>query len=714
MSIYPDGEKQFYQDKPEDATNQQVLLHTDANTISDRIEAIDGSNNILKNGIDESIANPNDKYLLANGSFKKQIETFSLDVGQSDQQKFVELPSTLTFTADFYVKIKGLFTGNGFAQSMFGVSSNDIIILKTGANTVELWVSGQSNISISFPQAIDWTQVQEFEVYRISGTAFIRYKGVESTGVASAGTVSIKNIGARNGSAWSNDVGGYISSFGIGVSDSTFENFPLIEGQGLITNGSEGTTANLIGTPFWVKEVTNSIDGVPVVEDFSPKVRAFSGDKFSDFFPKFYNALISKTTDINVLFIGDSIFADDSYTTNLSSEEQQKSPPLMISNNIARKIYDELNWGNTDYRRYDSGDFTEVGTFTDELNSSFWDDATRRPAITRTSLTGAASVAFTVGVDTWKENFIYRTDLEGSVTNTVSITEGNGKLQVLDKSDNTWKEANGFVFSMKHGAIETYRGNTKFQERLKFRAFDGSGFDTRTEVKTVTISGGAAGEHFMYWGVEYSKEEFMIKFINSARGSLNSDSMRPYHDDDVKDWIDEPDTFTFIFNELYFNNAAWSPTLNRTPHDYADMWNDYYYETWERNFRDASIESTVPWQKFESFVWQTFPSFLSNFDEEFPHHLPSFLRNDGSIKNVMDNYNAYVSNYNGRKEVGHYHLDLTSKIMSESKAKFGTSFNDAFKASGVTGSSLLHDGTHPNNYGCNVIADWILSLFKNR
>ena len=98
-------------------------------------------------------------------------------------------------------------------------------------------------------------------------------------------------------------------------------------------------------------------------------------------------------------------------------------------------------------------------------------------------------LSFTVPEDTYICNFIYRTDLNGSDSNIVSIAEGDDQVQVWDGAD--WVEANGFEFTMKHAAVSTHRGNTKYQERLKFRMCDvykGGSFDTRGTTKTISIT----------------------------------------------------------------------------------------------------------------------------------------------------------------------------------------------------------------------------------
>ncbi|ANW96731.1 hypothetical protein AXE80_10795 [Wenyingzhuangia fucanilytica] len=463
---------------------------------------------------------------------------------------------------------------------------------------------------------------------------------------------------------------------------------------------------------------------VPVIQDTHKK------------FPLFFNHNLKRDKNINVVLLGDSITARDYHTTYFSEEEQTKRPPLMVSKNIGSAIFDKLTWQNVEYSRWDrSSEFTEsAATFvTVESNNlpsqgisqgngsggDEWYDIGDRPSDTRIYTgTALASVEFTIPEDFYTFNWIYRTDLKGCENVTVTVDEGNGKVEVFNGS--TWVEANGYVMSMRHPGAVANRINTKFQERLRFRTcdvYDGGSFDERTGSKTITLTKNSSDSRFLYWGIEKSKEPYIVTVINSARGGENIASMLPAMNDDFYDWTETPNSFTFLIHEIYFNQGQNVYNDSKSINDFLNEWDDYFYsESNSYSFREKSKVSTIPWQKYEALQWN--PNFTvggGGISTTEPYGFKTWDNATDHQKTILDNFMCYLYQYTDTysDEVGVAMVNTTKALLNEAKAKFGDEWYKAFQSTGVKGESFLNDITHPNDYGVKVISSFINAWFEN-
>ena len=412
--------------------------------------------------------------------------------------------------------------------------------------------------------------------------------------------------------------------------------------------------------------------------------------------PKFFSRHVKRDGNLNVIICGDSISARDYHTTYFSQEERTKRPPLMVSKNIGSAIYDSLTWENTEYARFDrSGYFTESGsTFLtviannttgggssngisqgDGQGGDEWYDIGDRPSDTRI-YTGSsqASVAYDIPNDTYIANFIYRTDLKGCQNVTVSLGVGNGKWQVYNGS--TWVEANGYVFSMRHQGNTNNRINTKFQERLRFRAsdkYDGGTFDQRSSAATTfTFTKDNSNSRFLYWGVEWSQEPYIVTVINAARGGENIASVVPAINDDVYDWIDTPDAFSLVIHEIYLNQGQNSYNSTKSKNDFISEWFDYFYDSSNPlSFKEKSKTGSDYWDKFEAIQWNPNPTAAGNGIKLVePYGWETWDNPTDGMKTVKDNFLCYLYDYiENRKEVGNVMINVTSALEEECKSK---------------------------------------------
>ena len=447
-------------------------------------------------------------------------------------------------------------------------------------------------------------------------------------------------------------------------------------------------------------------------------IQPHSAKRISSTFPQFWQHLLLKDKNINIVIVGDSIMARDYHTSYYPTSVQPHRPPLLDSKNTVSRLFDMIDPRNMHYKRYDSGRFTEVKAFTTEKaipaaspSIPEWDDCNRRPSHTRRYVgTENASVSFKIAEGQPAEyryriaNFIYRTCEEGSVHNTVSISEGNGNTQVYDKAITSWIEANGYVFSMKQ-TKETVtgdawgRGNTKFQERLKFRFIDPQGsFDTFQDDHTITITKtDNVDSWFMYWGIEYSGTYYNMRWINAARGGLNTGSMKPFMKDDVLDWMEEEDTFTLILHEVYLNNGLYASGNIEIP---LATINQYLYEeTNPWSYKSLSKVGSDYWKKFEMFAFSPNFHWADRCDVRDLGTLESTKATSTTKTgyDVTSGYSKLQYQFKTEQEQeGVSYLDLYRHFIQEAIARTnGVNWLDMFEPSGKTGDSFENDVTHP-------------------
>lgn len=471
-------------------------------------------------------------------------------------------------------------------------------------------------------------------------------------------------------------------------------------------------------------------------------ITTLSYQGISNKFPRFRKHWILKDKDLVVVNTGTSLTAR---TIEKCTERDDAAyrPPLLHSNNIASMIWDRIKWEGQEYRRYDAktvqgGDtnmFTENGTFATSYNLSEWDDGGYRNGLTRYA-SGSCSVQFTIPSNAFQFNFIYRTDSVGSENCVIVVSGGNGLVELWNGV--SWIEANGATFSMRESAVSNIgtiemknpytggnvttaqsiqtKGNTTYQKRLKMRT------TSRGTSKVVTIS--SASDRFMYWGVEWSSREYMISYINAARGEHSSKI--PYSSSDFSD---------SKYLVYYQDNEVWSfnPDLicaEDPIHNYGGVkLNSNYHTT--RFFANAS----------ENFFFADNDVSIKARCETLGKQLPEFIIHNSSVckeflkdggVSLLVNGNlpvVFISDGNGGT-IGWTALDANSSIYEYmQKAHPDVVYINAFRnwieacnscygnlenattASGAAGKTLSSEGSHYNDMGCKVMARVILPVF---
>ncbi|WP_155756952.1 pyocin knob domain-containing protein [Acinetobacter sp. Ver3] len=455
--------------------------------------------------------------------------------------------------------------------------------------------------------------------------------------------------------------------------------------------------------------------------------RADSQPIYQDKLPKFRRSNLLKDKDVCVVMTGTSLTASTSQHCTLLPDAHLR-PPNMHAAAFGSYIWDTLKWEGQQYRRYDASYFTEVGTFETKSKDNLWDDPTR-DGLTRISADANASVGFVIPIDAWQFNFIYRTESTGC-TASVSVAEGNGKVQVYDETTASWVEANGYQFSMLETtpvtrtvvipnliteAPENYtlasKANTTYQKRLKMRCRSSDGaFDSRASAKNVTIANASSNGRLLYWGVEWSPREYMMTFINSSRGSHATDARKTsglprYQDNEV--WGFKPD---LILAELAIHNDGASGAGALPVGTWQQLAKQYVTDTnYELSLysRAAHFNLEPEYSFFVGSITWNFGGINEDGTLKFSTQTASVL-GDARSMSALDKYQEAINYLRSQNIVC---LDTAEHWVEACKAVFGD-LKSATVASGKTGATFTDEGSHWNNNGAKVMAKAVIPLIK--
>lgn len=446
------------------------------------------------------------------------------------------------------------------------------------------------------------------------------------------------------------------------------------------------------------------------------------GHYLSGAFPVFRRHWFMKDKDLCVVNTGTSLTAR-SIEHCTAHPDAPFRPPLMHSNNMASILWDRLKWEGQEYRRYDSGYFSEIGTFSTESNLPEWDDGVYRSGLTRYA-DGGGSISFSVPAGAWQFNFIYRTDSVAAETNEVSVAEGAGLVEVYDEAASSWVEANGFVFSMREaepvprsilvprasdGTMVAReipsKGNTTYQKRLKMRC-KGAVVDSRGVAKSLTIASQGAGR-FNYWGVEWSVREFMITYVNAARGSHNTqaDSTRglpKWQDNEI--WSFKPD---LLFFELPIHNDGAASAVPYNSGQWARLTDHFVF----REDYELSLRTRGQYFGLEPEIGMFTSSISWNFNginEDGTLKIDPDL-NTGKMMSALDKYNeACLWVWDNHPEA--VCINAAKRWVDAGMAIFGD-MRSATEGSGKAGNTFTNEGSHWNDTGSKIIAKALVPLF---
>ncbi|ANY29512.1 hypothetical protein BOX07_gp01 [Pseudoalteromonas phage PH1] len=679
---------------------------------------------------------PNISYVVVNVTYEGQ------DVTTYDMTAQLELGSAATEYEAFGVKIHGSDI-SGFDSKL----DKRYLIEQVSKNLIDLsavdFNRRYSQNSLSFTAdtlgiaTTDWIPVEEGEYYTISGD------GVYGTDIQ----------------------GGYFTQYGSDTAVSNIEDFAPPAGIGRVIQvpigegithvvislqkaGSDPGATTLAGNvqvekgelatsykPFSQEEkikqkfLPESFSGANIgitanlnSDAWYKYTEGEEGSYLSDKIPNFRRHWLMRDKDLAVVNTGTSLTARSSEHCTLKSDAHLR-PPLMHSNNAASILWDKMRWDNQHYRRYDSGMFSEAGTFSTVTSLSEWDDGPYRAGLTRYTEDASASISFEIPTDAWQFNFIYRTDSLGCAAQLV-ISEGDGQVEVLDSLGN-WVEANGHEFSMSETAPVTRtvnvpdpdtgstvsvsiqsKGNTTYQKRLKMRC-KSSLIDSRSVVKSMRVEKLTTGR-FMYWGVEWSPREFMLTYINAARGSHNTNALGAsglprFADNEV--WGFKPD---LMFFELPTHNDGAAAVSSNPSGRWGRLVDNFVFNL----SYELSMKSRASHFGLDPEICMFTSSIAYNFGGISPEGTLKFSDNSEGTKvlTALDKYNeSYSWVLDNHPEV--VFINSVRRWVDAGEAIFGD-LRTATEASGKAGATFTNEGSHWNDTGSKIIAKTLTPVFK--
>lgn len=402
-------------------------------------------------------------------------------------------------------------------------------------------------------------------------------------------------------------------------------------------------------------------------------------DKLKPFFTK----MQLRNQDVTLVQIGDSISTDLNWTDKRPDANQR--PPFCTEYNINSYLEEKLRWKEQKYRRFDyAGIFTELGTGTSTVmdQSADWylTGSSYQLPVTKVIDGGSNNgVSFKMPAGTRRLSLIVHTDKNWATSTQVSISEGNGKVEVWNGT--AWVEANGYSTSFKETlAIPT---RTEIRDnphvRLKFRSLNDS-----TNEKTITVQNVGAGR-FGYWGIEYSPKEFMFTYICASKGSHNIEMLRMYESYTVDAF--NPDLV--LQQCCILNQQVGQGSRIRSPQDFADIF-DVYYDALEA--KDYLVFPYILWAATYSYFIDENGNFLSGYSSNSEKEFTCF-----------DDVNYLTKMY---EDKGAPNLNLFGRIteagLEKAKEEIANLYTAAMNGSGKSGNTFTIDGIHLNKTGNDV------------
>lgn len=642
-----------------------------------------------------------------------------------------------------YIDLANVFGSDGFltdAELLYHDSFNKIDPAKVNfskrySTGSKAFVTDGLLIAVS-----DYIPVIEGEWYTVSGTAIygLPFAGNCQGGyfTSNTATTAIENISfvapvSGAGACFKVPTGSGITHVVISL-DKTSGN--ALDGTAQLESGEMPTTYQAYNLKPYIKTALlpaqAGSSGSATFDDqaWFKYTKADSPTIYPDKLPNFRKHMLLKDKDVCVVMMGTSLTARTSEHCTLRTDANLR-PPMMHSNAFCSHIWDALKWEGQQYHRYDASYFTETGVFATSSNLAEWDDGAYRDGLTRYSADAAAAIQFAIPIDAWQFNFIYRTDSLGCQAKVV-IAGGNSLVQVYDEATSTWVEANNYVFSMLEAAPVTRtvaipavisetltnytlasKGNTTYQKRLKMRCRNDNGsIDSRASAKTVTISNNSGSGRFMYWGVEWSPRQFMVTYINSSRGSHNTQAtgttgLPRYQDNEV--WSFKPD---LIFSELAIHNDGAAAAGIYPVGQWKQLAKHYVTNlSYELSLysRAAYFSQTPEYAFFMGSITWNFSGINDDGSLKYGLQTSSTL---GSAKamSALDKYQEAVQYLREQNIVC---LDTAIRWVEAGKALFGD-LKTATLGSGKGGATFTNEGSHWNDTGGKIMAKSVLPLIK--
>jgi hypothetical protein len=399
---------------------------------------------------------------------------------------------------------------------------------------------------------------------------------------------------------------------------------------------------------------------------------------------------INKGEDLSVALFGDSMMTSLIYASQTPNPENL--PPSCQNKYVPYALFQDAVQNKPVYDRWDSANntFTESGTFTDGDNFGV-NNLKRGGEATRYSSTQNAYVEWSWDLSAYTNlNWIYATDEANTNNLTLTISTGNGEIEVYDDATDTWVEANNYTFNQIAEPLNNANGNTgyTFNNRLKLKRV------ATTGTPTIRVSKGANADVLYYWGTERYKGS-TVWFGNEGYSSNNLSQL-----------------------EFKYNSSLFSPNKN---------YNVILFEVPLINDSGANIPDLV--NAYEDFIWgdragNLNPNSLKNRSNNWADFklvlmippLPNALYDtDGSIKitsiTAQEKWNAVIELFKSKGDVPYQ--DMNVMVQQESRLKGINKFEltNGNTTNYRSTKFITSDGVHYNDYGAKLLSKQISPIF---
>ena len=407
-----------------------------------------------------------------------------------------------------------------------------------------------------------------------------------------------------------------------------------------------------------------------------------------------------RESDVTLVQTGDSISTDLGYTS--PNPNASTSPPFMTELNVNTELEAKLRWKEQKYKRYDvSSTFTEIlggGTSSIINTDDAWSlvGSSHRFPLTKVITGGTnAGVSFVYPANIKRLGFIYHSDFKFATQTQVTIAEGNGLVEVFDETDDTWKEANAFIFSAQESSSLLPSGIYKDQDqkRLKLRSL------SDLTAKNITIKNIGSGR-FGYWGIEYSPKEFMFTYVAASIGGTDIFQFRKFEEWRVDNF--NPDLVLQqcnIINEAAQAGGDISYPPQRTPQNFRNSYEVYYDSLIAKNYLVlpyilfVGIQGGIVSPSTGEWGVGTFNGKELTIDDYIGQLSDLYQSKDAPYLNCFYQYLGIA--YELARQQG------TNNI-----------FASAIYGTGINGTSFTVDSVHLNNYGQEIAKRLLLPIFN--
>ena len=446
--------------------------------------------------------------------------------------------------------------------------------------------------------------------------------------------------------------------------------------------------------------------------------------------PRFVAKYRLKQQDVTIVLLDGSISTDMGYASK--REDAAYRPPCFTEYNIPSFIEERLRWKEQQFRRYDAGQignnavrgandslrsdhdsipvFTESGKGITVQYDSAWDWQNKPPVsngyngLTRILSGPAPRVSYLFPKEARRCDFIYRTDYLSSAALEVSVKGGRAAVQVYDERSSTWKEADGYVFSAREkdelipGSFfpgktfgATALRKSIYQKRLKMRCM------TTHEAVRISITSRDRGR-LCYWGISYSPKEYMLQFINNARGGHDIAHLTVFEPWSLDYW--KPDLILYSCNTINEGADASSSNTSTSPKQFADR-----FETYIRRLLNKPYSPEV-------FAYILFTARAHGIVNEQDVVGTTFIPGYGeaSVFDFIDHLSQRLKSLPITSANAFYHYWETARqqAIRDHRSIFSQLFGDG----GPKGKGYVADYTHLNDYGALVGWEYLSAYFN--